>query len=481
MRNDDPVAPALLAQLQQRRLRLAALFPKPVVLWAGRAPARNFAANRFPFRASSHFLYFVGLPLSGAIAYLHGGALTLFWDAPPDLDTLWHGSGPTTDWLADAVGAGAVYPTAMVSQVIGDAASIPIPDAVSQQHQSQVLGRSLSGRQPPMADDRQLAEAIIQLRLVHDDSAIAGIRAAASVTVQAHRAGMAHTRQAQREAEVRAAMEAVIIGQDWTTAYASIVTVAGNILHNMSYHRPLQSGDLLLADVGAEHPGGWAADVTRTWPVSGVWSTTQQAIYEVVLAAHDAAIAQLGVGVEFREVHLRAAHVLTEGLVQLGILRGDPEALVARDAHALFFPHGIGHLLGLDVHDMEDLGDLAGYAPGRTRSDRFGLSYLRLDRPLQAGMCVTIEPGFYQVPAILQDPERRSRYDGCVNWGRLADFSDVRGIRIEDDVYLTPNGCEVLTAALPTAPAEILGCIRSKHHESGSRNRVDACAEIFCT
>jgi Xaa-Pro aminopeptidase/Xaa-Pro dipeptidase len=154
--------------------------------------------------------------------------------------------------------------------------------------------------------------------------------------------------------------------------------------------------------------------------------------------------------VEYRQIHLLAAGAIAEGLVELGILRGHPDTLVELDAHALFFPHGVGHLLGLDVHDMEDLGDLAGYADGRSRSDRFGLGYLRLDRPLQAGMVVTIEPGFYQVPAILNDPQRRINYQDMVNWDRLAQFEDVRGIRIEDDVLVTDTGSEILTAALPT-------------------------------
>ena len=142
-----------------------------------------------------------------------------------------------------------------------------------------------------------------------------------------------------------------------------------------------------------------------------------------------------------------ACEAIAAGLVELGILQGQPEDLVAMDAHALFFPHGVGHILGLDVHDMEDLGDLAGYEEGRVRSDRFGLGYLRLDRPLRAGMIVTIEPGFYQVPAILQDPERREKYKDVVNWERLEAFADVRGIRIEDDVLITETGNEVLTAA----------------------------------
>ncbi|MEM9482196.1 MAG: M24 family metallopeptidase, partial [Cyanobacteria bacterium P01_F01_bin.116] len=154
---------------------------------------------------------------------------------------------------------------------------------------------------------------------------------------------------------------------------------------------------------------------------------------------------------------------LAAGLVDLGILVGQPDDLVEQDAHALFFPHGVGHLLGLDVHDMEDLGDLAGYSPGRTRSDRFGLGFLRLDRPLQAGMVVTIEPGFYQVPGILEDRKKRERYATMVNWERLSLFADVRGIRIEDDVLITENGCEVLTTELSTHAEAIEDLIGSSY------------------
>jgi Xaa-Pro aminopeptidase len=227
------------------------------------------------------------------------------------------------------------------------------------------------------------------------------------------------------------------------------------VLHNNHYHHQLEAGDLILADMAAEAESGWASDVTRTWPVSGRFSAMQRDIYEVVLAAHDRCIKAARPGVEYQDLHLLGCRVIAEGLVELGILRGSAEDLVEMDAHALFFPHGVGHLLGLDVHDMEDLGDLAGYAPGRTRSERFGLGYLRLNRLLQAGMAVTIEPGFYQVPAILQDLERREKYREVVNWERLETFSDVRGIRIEDDVLITESGNEVLTSALPTAVSAI--------------------------
>ena len=284
------------------------------------------------------------------------------------------------------------------------------------------------------------------------------IRQAVAVSLKAHKVGMAasyvetrSTNSQKTEAQVRAAMEAVIMSHDMTCAYGSIVTIAGEVLHNHHYHNPLNPGDLLLADVGAETANGWASDITRTWPVSGTFSATQRDLYDVVLAAHDACIAKASPGVEYKDIHLIACETIAAGLVDLGILNGRPADLVEQDAHALFFPHGVGHLMGLDVHDMEDLGDLAGYAAGRERSDRFGLAYLRLDRPLAAGMVVTIEPGFYQVPAILNDPENRDRYANIVNWERLEHFSDVRGIRIEDDILLTQQSCEVISQALPTA------------------------------
>ncbi|MCU0551132.1 MAG: aminopeptidase P family protein [Leptolyngbya sp. Prado105] len=404
--------------LKSRRQKLSKLVDFPVVLRSGSRKSRNFPANTYPFRASSHFLYFAGLSLEDAIVQIDGDRLTLFLDDPKPSNTLWHGASPTRDQIAEQMGADAAYP----------------------------LSETVSGVE---IDNIGLQKAIIELRLVHDESAIAEIRKAIAVTVQAHQTGMQATFTATTEAQIRAAMESVILSHNMTCAYNSIVTVQGEVLHNEQYHHTVQPSDLVLADVGAETQSGWASDITRTWSARGRFSSTQKAIYDVVLEAHDQAIAKICPEIEYRDIHLLACAVLAEGLVDLGILRGNPAGLVDQDAHALFFPHGIGHLLGLDVHDMEDLGDLAGYAEGRSRSPRFGLGYLRLDRPLKAGMIVTIEPGFYQVPAILNDPERREKYQGLVNWERLAEFSDVRGIRIEDDVLITPEASEVLSAALP--------------------------------
>jgi Xaa-Pro aminopeptidase/Xaa-Pro dipeptidase len=425
------------------------------LLWSGRSSARNFPANTYPFRASSHFLYFAGLPLPNAAIRLEAGKLILFMDNPTPDDILWHGASLRREQVAEQVGADAAYPLHQLQEFTQGVATIPVQDAATRLQQSQALDRSFPPLNALQGLDLQLAEAIVHLRLSHDAAGVAEIRKAAAVTVAAHRAGIAATPMAETEAQVRSAMESTILSHNMTLAYSSIVTVQGEVLHSDRYGNALRAGDLLLADVGAEAESGWASDVTRTWPVSGRFSPTQRDIYQIVLSAHDRCIQQARPGVEYRDLHALAATVITSGLVDLGILRGQTEDLVEMNAHTLFFPHGVGHLLGLDVHDMEDLGDLAGYQSGRSRSNQFGWCYLRLDRPLQSGMVVTIEPGFYQVPALLNDPERRKTYANTVNWERLEQFADVRGIRIEDDVLITESGHEVLTIALPTDPEAI--------------------------
>ena len=198
---------------------------------------------------------------------------------------------------------------------------------------------------------------------------------------------------------------------------------------------------------------GWAGDVTRTWPVNGRWSDTQRAIYDVVLEALHAATAIAQPGVEYAMLHQVSHEVLAQGLIDIGILKGTVREVLDANSVSLFFPHGIGHLLGLDVHDMEDLGDDAGYAKGRTRRETFGWGYLRLDRVLRKGMAITIEPGFYQVPALLNDPKWAGKHAGdFVDWDVLAHFDDVRGIRIEDDLLVTSSGAEVLSASIPKEP-----------------------------
>ena len=453
----SPAVPAFA----RRRQRLGALLDgRPALLASGVARPRNYAANTFPFRAQSHFLYLFGLPLRGAYGFWDGaGGWTVFAPTPEPDGALWHGAEPGLAELAAALGC-AVRPTEELPSVLTEqTATLPAPDLETNHALTALLGRPVA-RGIFAGTDEPLADGLIQLRLQHDDAAEAELRSAAAATAAAHAAGMAATRPGMRESAVRAAMEAELIARGMTMAYGSIVTVHGEVLHNEVHHHVLGPRDLLLADVGAETAGGWAGDVTRTWPVSGTYSPTQRDLYQVVLAAQQRTIAAVRPGVRYRDLHILAATAMAEGLVGLGILRGDPAELVADGVAYLLFPHGIGHLLGLDVHDMEDLGDRAGYAPDRQRAKEFGLRYLRLDRDLAAGMAVTIEPGLYIVPAILADPALSARAGDRLDRTRLAQFDDVRGIRIEDDVLVTTSGNDVLTKAIPKTCAAVEQAMR---------------------
>src|SRR5690606_22743957 len=230
------------------------------------------------------------------------------------------------------------------------------------------------------------------------------------------------------------------------TAYGSIVGTGPNgaILHFAPTQRPLREGDLVLVDAGAEFEG-YASDVTRTFPVGGRFEGVQRDLYQLVLDVQQQAIRDARPGKEYRELHREAWERIAAGLVDLGILRGNPADLVDRDAHALFFPHGLGHMLGLATHDA------GGCLAGRTPSDRFGLKWLRADLPLQPGYVVTIEPGIYFIPALLDDPARREQFAREINWERVDALRGFGGIRIEDDILITDGAAEVLTAALPSS------------------------------
>jgi Xaa-Pro aminopeptidase len=459
--------PSQAASVFQRRRRAlaSALAGTPGLLFAGVSRARNYAANVFGFRPDSHFLYTTGAWLEGAALVIDRGEDTLFLPPPDPSDVIWHGETPSWADVQAATGVDWVRSIDELGTVLDElgragVATLPAIDPVTRYTQGSLLARpwALPGT-PVELDplDARLADAMIGLRLTHDEAALEWMREAAEGTVAAHRAGMAATRPGLRESDVRAAMEAELMGRDMGCSYGSIVTVHGEILHAHTYANSIHAGDLLLADVGAEHHG-WAGDVTRTWPVSGTFSATQKAMYELVLAMQLVAIDRVRAGVRYRDIHLAAARILAQGLVDEGILNGDIDGLVERGATGLFFTHGLGHLLGLDVHDMEDLGDRAGYASGRTRSKQFGLCYLRLDRDLVPGMAVTIEPGFYQVPAVLAPGSEHVApfdEDGTLDRAKLRRFKDVRGIRIEDDVLVTGGAPEVLTGALGKTVSEV--------------------------
>jgi Xaa-Pro aminopeptidase len=455
------IEPSPPSAFERRRACLARRIVRPALFVSGLARPRNYAGNRYPFRAESHFLYFVGRPIEGAALLVRPDGATLYAEPPDPEEALWSGPEPSLAALSEELGL-EVRPLDDLKAPAGTA-TLPGQDGDTALFQSELLGRDvLAGSGPELEGvDRELADHVIALRLIHDDAAVRQMRKLAKVTERAHRAGMRATKAGVREAAIVAAMDAEIVASGCTHAYQPIVTRHGEVLHDERHDRIVEPGDLVLADVGAEAPEGWASDVTRTWPVNGRFSATQRDAYEAVLAAQQAAIAAVAPGVRYLDVHRAAGRTLLARLIELGLFRGDLDDLYARGAAALFFPHGVGHLLGLDVHDMEDLGDRAGYAPGRARSTSFGDRYLRLDRDLAPGMVVTIEPGFYRIPYLLERSEEVGELESALDRGVLARFSDVRGIRIEDDVLVTDTGAEVLTEGIPKAVDGVEAAMRA--------------------
>lgn len=450
---------------QVRRAQLAAQLRRPVVLAAGRARARHYATNAYPFRAGSTYLYFGGPPIEGAALVVEPGGDgndgCHLLRTPSTLDdAVWTGATPSDDALAAAAGLDVgrlSRPEDLVELLAGRRAAYVAPPCPP------TLSWLAECRVDPAERDDVLP--IINLRLIKDEHEMQAMRFAADVAVEAHLAAMRATAPGKKESEIAAALEAVVIAAECRSSFTSGVSIRGEVLHSEGYSRILEPGRLLLVDAGAEEPGGYASDITRTWPVDGHFTGIQRELYETVLRAEEAAIAACRPGARYRDVHDIAARVICAGLVGASLLRGDPASLFERAAHTLFFTHGVGHLLGLDVHDLEDFGDLAGYPEGRTRRPEFGNKFLRLDRDLEPGMVVTIEPGIYLVPQIWQSAELSGPFEDVINWEAVDMLLNGHfgGIRIEDDIHvLGPDvdGPEVLTCALPKYPdavAEIVG------------------------
>jgi Xaa-Pro aminopeptidase len=414
--------------------------------------ARNYLENPYPFRQDSTFLYYVGLSVPGAAAVVQpDGSTTLYLPVPKDGDALWHGAATSFEVQRESVGAQTVLPRGDLGP--SDLHALPVTEPRANAEAASLSGRALDAGDPG-SGSTTLLRAIIDQRIVRDPHEVDAMRRAAEVTRRAHSAGMRATRVGTTEDAVQAVIDGTCALYGMATAYPSIVTVRGEVLHGHAHGRRLADGDLLLVDAGAEEPGGYASDVTRTYPVSGRFNARQAAIYDLVLEAQLASIDLVRPGVRYRDVHMASARILARGLVEEGLLRGDVDGLVEQGAHAVFFPHGVGHLLGLDVHDMELYGDQVGYG-GRPRAKQFGLASLRLDRDLAPGMVVTIEPGLYFVPEILADAALQAQLGDSVGWSTAQDWIGFGGIRIEDDVLTTDTDPDVLTAAIPKSRREL--------------------------
>jgi Xaa-Pro aminopeptidase len=449
---------------RQRRAALAAQLESGLVLLIGHtASPINFAANPYPFRQDSSFLYYSGLNQTDCAILIDrdNGRETLYGREASLDDVIWTGPLPFLEELAAMAGieySDALQHLAATVQE-AQAAGRPIhylpayrPD------QLLMLGRLLavSPERVNEGASQRLIQVVVRQRSVKTSDEIVEIESALGLCRKLFQALVKHRLQENNAVALAGILEGIAAVAGSRFAFSPIITSRGEILHNQPDNHPFKSSDLLLMDIGVESREHYASDITRTIPLSGRFSGRQKDIYEIVLAAQKAAIARAAAGVRFLDVHRLAATMICEGLCDLGLMKGAAADAVQEGAHALFFPHGLGHMLGLDVHDMEALGeDNVGYDAETTRSDQFGLAALRLGRRLEADFVVTVEPGIYFIPALMDQWRQEGRWSDFIAFDKLAAYRNFGGIRIEDVVQITPHGGHVLGPVIPKAVATL--------------------------
>ncbi|MCW9049784.1 MAG: aminopeptidase P family protein [Deltaproteobacteria bacterium] len=449
---------------QQRRQKLIEQMDEGLVLfWGNTDSPFNSSDNCYRFRQDSSFLYFCGLDQPGLAVLLdvETGREMLFGRQQTLEDTIWCGPSPGLQSQAERVGIAESASFAWLSEQLKAAIKggrtihyLPSCRADKRMQLADLCGLNHAAIEKNIS--QTLIGAVVNLRSVKAEEEIRELDAAADLGCQLHTAAMRMARPGVYEWQIAGELEALAARAGNMLSFPPIVTIHGEILHNHQRDHQLKEGALLLVDCGVESGLHYASDHTRTVPVSGQFSAQQRGIYSIVLACLERARALIRPGTTYLEVHLDVCRILVEGLQALGLMQGDAGQAVAAGAHALFMPHGLGHMLGLDVHDMEELGeDAVGYDEHVQRSDQFGTSRLRLGRKLQEGFVLTVEPGIYFIPQLIEQWKSHGQYSDFINYSELERYLDFGGIRLEDDVLVTPEGNRLLGQPIPFRPDEL--------------------------
>lgn len=422
----------------------------------------NYADNNYAFRQDSCFLYFLGVDHPGfaGIMDLDEGTTTLFADDLSLDDIVWTGPQPTVAALAAQAGVARTRPASELAPVLARtlAQGRPVHFLPPYRPENRLrLQEWLSI--PPLEQARRASlpflQSVVQLRLHKSEEEILEIERAVDTSVDMHLAAMRMVRPGLREADVAAKVAEIALAAGGQLAFPVIATIHGETLHNHFHGHTLEPGQLFLLDAGAESATHYAGDLTSTFPVDPTFTSRQREVYDLVLKVHLAAVAALRPGLPFREVHLLACRTLARGLKELGLMKGDPDEAVAQGAHAMFFQCGLGHMMGLDVHDMEDLGEVwVGHA-GEPKSTQFGLKSLRLARELRPGFVFTVEPGIYFIPELMDRWRAEGRFTSFIDYERLEAYRNFGGIRIEEDFLITRDGARRLGKPKPRTAGEV--------------------------
>lgn len=421
----------------------------------------NFKDNWYPFRQDSSFLYFFGLDLPGLVGLidLDMDVEIIFGDELTTEELIWHGEKPKLTYLADLVGVAQTRPKKEIAKYLENGKQRKIhylPPYRPENRQKLVHWLNLSEPLIATHASELFIKAVVALRSIKSEEEIWEITRAVNRSVNMHRKVMVQAKPGMKEYELLGMVTAEALAGGGNLSFLPIITIDGQTLHNHNYSNTLSEGKMLLGDFGAESAMHYAGDITRTIPVGNTFSAVQKEVYQVVWNAHRSAIEALKPGVRFLDVHLLACKKLAEGLKDMGLMKGDIEDAVQNGAHALFFQCGLGHMMGLDVHDMEDLGEaFVGYTEELKKSSQFGLKSLRLGKELENGHVITIEPGIYFIPQLMDQWEAQNLHQDYINYGKLANFRNFGGIRIEDDFQITAEGSKLLGEPLESAIHEV--------------------------
>jgi Xaa-Pro aminopeptidase len=455
----------------ERRNALRKLIPSGIILLPGNSEAAyNYPANTYTFRQDSNFSYFFGLenPDFAGIIDVDNDIDYIFGNDFEIDDIIWMGPQPKVSDLAAKAGIKNTAALNELSVFIGNAIQKqrPVHFAPTYRAETTLQVCSLLGINPLRIRDYAslpLIEAIVKLRSVKSDIEIAEIEKAVDTAWHMFTTGMRMAYPGRREQEIVGAMEGISIANGRPVSFPIILSTNGQILHNHHHENILEEGRMMVMDAGTETSLNYCSDITRTVPVGGKFSLKQREIYEIVLNANLNSIAATKPGVLYRDCHMVAAETIASGLKELGIMKGDVKAAVNAGAHALFFPHGLGHMLGMDVHDMEGLGQIhVGYDNEIQPSKQFGTAYLRLGRRLQPGFVVTNEPGIYFIPELIDTWKAENKHAEFINYAKVEEYRNFGGIRIEDDILVTNDGHRVLGKPIPKTVAEVEATMAEK-------------------
>lgn len=447
-----------------RRNRLRNSLTEGIVVLLGNTDVpMNYRSNTYHFRQDSNFLYFFGIDQQGlaGVIDIDSGEDHLFGDDVTLDDIIWMGPQPLLRENAETVGVSNTAPSSALGPVVKQAldANRKVHFLPPYRAENKLSLEKLLAIHPDEQGTRaskELIRAIVSLRSVKEDQEVAEIEKAIDTAWLMHTTAMKMAQPGVYEYEIAGALEGIALSAGGNLSFPLILSKRGETLHNHYHGNKLEAGDLLLVDGGCELASHYATDHTRTCPVGGRFSQRQKDIYQIVLDAEVKAIEAIRPGVPFKSIHLLAAEIVGNGLKDLGLMKGDIPLAVTRGAHALFFPHGLGHMMGLDVHDMEDLGEnFVGYDEEIKRSDLFGTAYLRLGRRLQQGFVLTVEPGIYFIPALIEKWASEGRFNEFINYDKVKEYIDFGGIRIEDDVLVTAEGFRLLGKPIPKTIDEV--------------------------